>query len=114
MRYCRIISFKTIPNRFLENHKNSFIQYTEELQNAAKNQKGFVVTESFWLSDMHNIYPQKTMVVSISTWKNRKNWKDWYESKEREAIHGNFKFIGKEEKFYQLMSKKNNDNFFLL
>lgn len=114
MKHCRIISFKTIPNRFIENHKNTFIQYTDSLQKAAQKKKGFLATEHFWMYDMNNIYPEKTMLVSISTWKTRQHWIDWFESKERESIHKDFKFIGKEEKFYKLQSRKKNDNFFLL
>lgn len=114
MRYCRILSLKSIPNHLIENHKNNFIQYTNQLQKEAQKQKGFIASESFWIQDIHYTYPDKTTVVSISTWNTIQNWNKWYESKEREKIHKEFKFIGKQEKFYKLMTRKNNDNFFLL
>ena len=114
MKYCRILSLKSIPNHLIENHKNNFIQYTNQLQKEAQKQPGFVATESFWIQDVQRTFPEKTAVLTISTWETIHNWSSWFESSKRNNIHKQFKFIEKEEKFYQLKLCKNNDNFFLL
>ena len=110
MKYCRILSLKSIPNHLIENHKNNFIQYTNQLQK----QPGFVATESFWIQDVQRAFPEKTAVLTISTWDRIHNSSSWFESSKWVNIHKQFKFIEKEEKFYQLKLCKNNDNFFLL
>ena len=91
-----------------ENHKNNFIQYTNQLQK----QPGFVATESFWIQDVQRAFPEKTTVLTISTWDRIHNSSSWFESSKWVNIHKQFKFIEKEEKFYQLKLCKNNNNFF--
>ena len=94
----------------IENHKNNFIQYTNQLQK----QPGFIATGSFWIQDVQRTFPEKTAVLTISTWDRIHNSSSWFVSSKWVNIHKQFKFIEKEEKFYQLKLCKNNDNFFLL
>lgn len=114
MKGCRILSIKTIPNMVFQNHKTKIIDYSENLTEKIKNQRGFLGAETFWIHNIHQDFPSHTQIVTISNWKNYTEWNNWYESKDRQLIMKNHSLINKKEQYYKIKNKKPNDNLFLL
>ena len=114
MKYCRILSLKRLPNYPIYNHKNSFMDYTNELKENIRKQKGFQGIEYFWVSDIQCKELKDTTLISISNWKDISYWNQWYESSIREKISKQYSFKDKEEINYKLIKKKENEHIFLL
>jgi len=102
MRYCRILSFKRIPNY---NHKKSLIEYINKLKENIKTQKGCQGIEYFWVNDIQSKDIKDTTFISISNWKDISYYNKWYESKRREDIIKQYSFKDKEEIHYTLIKK---------
>ena len=113
----RIISKKILKPDF---SRVSFIEYTNELSECAKTQKGFIKSNSYWKTPLKNNSnnllgnPHELIVISISDWNDIEYWNKWYNSDTRNSIHSKYKGILQSENFSLLNKKLVNDDVFLL
>tara|TARA_E500000178_G_scaffold348984_2_gene405058 strand:- start:1749 stop:2096 length:348 start_codon:yes stop_codon:yes gene_type:complete len=110
----KIMSIKSIKNQIFYGSRSRFIEYTNRLSETAKNQKGFISSNSYWKNNLNTHEVCEFQIVSISNWNRLDDWNNWLKSKERKEVSDRFKEIKCDEKFDILLKKKNNDDIFLL
>ncbi len=109
---------KIISKKILETGKQfpriGLINYTNDLSQTARNQKGFKSSKSYWSVPVNDIKDKKVIIITISEWNSLNNWNDWYNSNERNNINTTYKDIINKESFSILKKKLENDDLFLL
>lgn len=110
----KIISNKIAKDHLSTGSRTSFIDYTNILSETAKNQTGFISSNSYWKNPLENHTDQKIEIISISEWKSIDDWNSWYNSESRQQINNKYSKIIDEEKFNVLLKKTPSDDIFLL
>jgi len=108
----KILSKKVITQKSWDASHMQLNEYVNTLSEIAKNQPGFIKSNSYWEFEIDKGNSIET--VSISEWKNIKDWNNWYTSKERLDIYNNYKDLDRTEKFSILKKRTITDNIFLL
>ena len=101
---------KVLLNSF---YSLKFVNYSNKLTEVAKNHKGFISSNSYFSDDIDTLYKNNIKIITISEWKNKKCWNDWFNSKDRKIISDEFINIHKEEDFNILFKRSVNDTFLL-
>ena len=110
MSKIRIISEKILLNKF---YSNRFVEYSNRLTETARQHKGFLNSESYFLDNINTDFKDNIKILTISEWENKEYWDIWLKSNERSIISNEFKDVLKEEKFDRLFKRAVN-NIFLL
>lgn len=112
------MTLKIISKKILKTGKQfpriGLINYTNDLSQTARAQKGFQSSKSYWSVPINDIKDKKVIIITISEWNTLTNWNDWYHSKERSNINQIYKEIINKESFSILKKKLENDDLFLL
>lgn len=106
----RIISKKILKPEF---SRVGLVNYTNDLSQTARIQKGFKNSKSYWSIPIDNT-PSKIIIITISEWKTTNDWKNWLKSKDRTNIYNIYKEILEKETFSAMINKIENDDVFLL
>ena len=107
----KIISKKILKPTF---SRIGLINYTNDLSIQVKIQDGFISSKSFWKVPINDRFDKKLIVISISKWETTRHWNKWFNSKDRNNIHSNYKDIIEKETFSILNEKLDTDDMFLL
>ena len=107
----KIISKKILKPTF---SRIGLINYTNDLSIQVRVQDGFISSKSFWKVPINDCYDKKLIVISISKWDTINDWNKWFNSKNRNIIHSNYKDIIQKETFSILNEKSDTDDMFLL
>lgn len=102
----RIVSIKSVEKSV---SRLNLLEYSNELVNNANYVKGFLKSDTYWVINCNNC-----TVVTISEWNSSETWKKWYLSDRRKNIEGLYKKYNFKQKFFELNSRKINDDIFLL
>ena len=86
MNVVRVLT-KKIPISSIANC--TFIQFSNDLTQAASKHKGFINSTSYW-EDVYN-YDIDSSLYTISDWESKKDWDEWIKSEIREKILDNHK-----------------------
>ena len=73
----------------------NFGVYVNKLSENAKEQPGFIKSDSFWCREHDQI-------ISISDWQSKNEWVKWYKSKRRNDISKMYNKYVREEHFHTL------------
>lgn len=113
--FVRIISKKILksPQRY---SRISLVDYTNELSECARNQPGFISSNSYWKTPISGFdeHQNDLIIISISEWENLDFWNKWLTSNQRKLIYLKHKNIIYNENFALLKKKVTNDDIFLL
>jgi hypothetical protein len=112
----KIISKKVITQNLYGVFHIKLNDYVNNLYETAKNQPGFIKSNSYWEFEINHTGANCNSIetLSISEWKSIKDWDNWYTSKERLNIYNNYKDLDRTEKFSILKKRTLIDNVFLL
>jgi antibiotic biosynthesis monooxygenase (ABM) superfamily enzyme len=111
----RIVSkkiLKSTPNF----SRVSLVDYTNELSECARNQPGFISSNSYWKTPISGFdeHENDLIIISISEWENFSYWNKWFKSNQRSLIYSKHENIIEKENFALLKKKVINDDVFLL
>ena len=98
---------RIISKKFPVNDSAEFINYVYKLGEAAKFQRGFLKSDSFWCNENKNIYV-------MSDWTSEHDWQKWKNSQERKDIHEEYKQFVKYENFRYFTKYNRHQNIFLM
>lgn len=93
---------------------NKFINYTNSLSQAAKQQPGFMSSNSYFKGELNHEQQDTLTMVTISEWTSNDDWEKWFLSPKRKSISQQYQDIIKEEKFHRIFKKKEIEDIFLL
>ena len=93
---------------------NKFINYTNTLSQAAKQQPGFMSSNSYFKGNLNSEQLDTLTMVTISEWTSNVDWERWFQSPERKSISHQYQDIIKEERFHRIFKKKEIEDIFLL
>lgn len=93
---------------------NKFINYTNSLSQAAKQQPGFISSNSYFKGELNPEQQDTLTMVTISEWTSNDDWEKWFQSPERKSISHQYQDIIEEEKFHRIFKKKEIEDIFLL
>ena len=98
---------RVISKKFPAPDSSEFVNYIYKLGEAAKCQKGFLGSNSYWCANNTNIYV-------MSDWASNHEWNKWKNSRERKGIQCEYKkYINSET--YKIFNKYNRkQNIFLM
>jgi len=85
-----------IKRKFKMNQPEKLFPLLSELNNLAKNQEGYISTET--LQSTENIEDY----LVVSKWETEETWDNWFESKERREIQGRIDSLIGERTFYEI------------
>ena len=108
----RIFSKKTLKS-YPYFQRLNLIDYSNQLTNTAKIQKGFVKSDSYWITPL-NFDNTELTIVTVSKWKDFQSWNDWFKSNDRKIIYEKHEKLIEKEEFSILKNKLTNDDMFLL
>ena len=91
----------------------SFINYTNRLNQAAKQQPGFISSNSYFKEPFDN-YSEKITLITISEWETDTHWKHWYNCNDRRNIQHQFSNYIEHESFHRIFKKNLLKDIFLL
>jgi len=112
MNRFKILSEKIASKELLRT--NRFINYTNSLSQAAKQQPGFLSSNSYFKGNLNNEQQDILTMVTISEWTSSDDWEQWYQSTERSSISHQYQDIIAEEKFHRIFKRKEIEDIFLL
>lgn len=93
---------------------NKFINYTNTLPQAAKQQPEFMSSNSHFKEELNPEQQDTLTMVTISKWTSSDDWEQWYQSIERNSISYQYQDIIAEEKFHRIFKRKEIGDIFLL
>tara|TARA_B100000989_G_C19414830_1_gene415979 strand:+ start:442 stop:780 length:339 start_codon:yes stop_codon:yes gene_type:complete len=112
MNRFKILSEKVASKELLRT--NRFINYTNSLSQAAKQQPGFISSNSYFKGNLNNEEQNSLTMVTISEWTSSDDWEQWFQSSERKSISHQYQGIIKEERFHRIFKRKEIEDIFLL
>ncbi len=112
MNYFKILSQKIASKEVLRT--NRFINYTNCLSQAAKQQSGFISSNSYFKSNLSLDKSNNLTMITISEWNTSDDWEQWFLSSERQKISSQYQDIIEQEEFHRIFKRKEIEDIFLL
>ena len=85
-----------IKRKFKMNQPEKLFPLLSELNNLAKIQQGYILTETLQSTESDEDY------LVISKWETEENWDSWFKRKERREIQGRIDSLIGERTFYEI------------
>ena len=106
----KILSEKILLNSI---YSLKFVNYSNKLTEVARNFRGFISSNSYVVDKINPEYKGNIKIITISEWKDKECWENWYNSGERQKISNEFNNLKRKEAFQRLFKKSINDTFLL-
>ena len=91
----------------------SFINYTNSLNQAVKQQPGFISSNSYFKEPLKH-YSDKITLITISEWATDSHWEQWYNCNDRRNIQRQYTQYVEHENFHRIFKKNQLRDVFLL
>ena len=92
-----------------------FSDYSNRLTQEASGKKGFIKSNSYWMSPVDCFEEVNQMkIVTISQWNSVSDWNNWLHSEERKKIYESYKDVIDKESFHMINQRNPTDDIFLL
>ena len=85
-----------IKRKFKMNQPEHLLPLLRELNNIAKNQNGYISTETLQSTENPDDY------LVVSKWETEADWDAWYQSNQRREIQGKIDSLIGERTFYEI------------